>query len=290
MADLSARVAAFSQWHYEFDLDGVTTPIFERSHVNRHRERARYFFDPMVDLLGGSLQGKRVLDLGCNAGFWSLKAIEAGCDYVLGIDGRQMHVDQANLVFDVKMVEPTRFHFRLGNVFTDDFSGEGPFDVVLCLGLLYHVRKPVELIEKIAAVNTDILLIDTELWNVASSAWRVRHESLTEPYQSADHAMVLIPSRRAVIELTRSFGYAVVPLRLNASSYSGMRGYYRGKRLAFICAKQTGLSRLREAPMDEPFARFETATREAFRMARAGASVVRLTSRAVLARWTTPGS
>src|SRR5215212_7167970 len=30
----------------------------------------KYFFDPLVHLLGGSLTGKRALDLGCNAGFW----------------------------------------------------------------------------------------------------------------------------------------------------------------------------------------------------------------------------
>jgi ribosomal protein L11 methylase PrmA len=41
-----------------------------------------------------------VLDLGCNAGFWSLAAIDAGADLVVGIDGRQMHIDQANLVFE----------------------------------------------------------------------------------------------------------------------------------------------------------------------------------------------
>ena len=34
----------------------------------------------------GSLKGLRVLGLGCNAGWWSLKAIEAGCDFVAGID------------------------------------------------------------------------------------------------------------------------------------------------------------------------------------------------------------
>src|SRR5450759_3603387 len=97
---LADRVDAFTQWHYEFDLgDGVVTPIFNRDHVNRHKQRARYFFDPLVNhCCGGSLAGKRVLDVGCNAGYWSLKALEAGADFVLGIDGRKMHVDQANLV------------------------------------------------------------------------------------------------------------------------------------------------------------------------------------------------
>ena len=103
MADTEAlreRVASFPRWHYEFDLGGVRTPILDRAHVNRHAQRRAYFFAPLTRLCGGSLAGKRVLDLGCNAGFWSLAAIDAGADLVVGIDGRQMHIDQANLVFE----------------------------------------------------------------------------------------------------------------------------------------------------------------------------------------------
>jgi tRNA (mo5U34)-methyltransferase len=50
-----------------------------------------------------------VLDFGCIAGYWSLRAVQTGCDFVLGIDGRQMHIDQANFVFDVKEVDRSRY-------------------------------------------------------------------------------------------------------------------------------------------------------------------------------------
>jgi predicted nicotinamide N-methyase len=36
-----------------------------------------------VRLFGGSLEGKRVLDLASNAGYWSLASIKAGANYVL---------------------------------------------------------------------------------------------------------------------------------------------------------------------------------------------------------------
>src|SRR5262245_43303161 len=102
LVDLAAEVARFERWHYQFDLGGVRTPIFDPDHVRRHAERRAYFFEPLVRLCGGSLRGKRVLDLGCNAGWWSLQAIEAGCDHVLGIDGRPAHIEQAELVFRAK--------------------------------------------------------------------------------------------------------------------------------------------------------------------------------------------
>jgi len=106
---LRARVESFPRWHYEFDLGDIRTPIADRSHVNRHAQRKKYFFSPLVQLCGGTLAGKRVLDLGCNAGYWSLAASDAGADFVLGIDGRQMHIDQANLVFEAMRVEPSRY-------------------------------------------------------------------------------------------------------------------------------------------------------------------------------------
>src|SRR5438874_11343056 len=93
VSDIATRIASFPRWHYEFELDGHLTPIFDPAYANRHRQRRRYFFDALLHTCGGSLKGLRVLDLGCNAGFWSLAAIEGGCDLVYGVDGRAMHVE-----------------------------------------------------------------------------------------------------------------------------------------------------------------------------------------------------
>ena len=144
--ELERRIAAFPGWYYFFEFDnGVTTPALDPGTFNRHRQRRAYFFQPLLALCGGSLHGRRVLDLGCNAGFWSLQALEAGADFVLGVDARQMHVDQANLVFEAKGTDPSRYRFETGNVFEHELAER--FDVVLCLGLLDHVAKPVELFE-----------------------------------------------------------------------------------------------------------------------------------------------
>src|SRR5215203_3387424 len=125
--EIKQKIASFPQWHYQFDLRGNLTPIFKKNHVKRHTQRKKLFFDPLVGLFGGSLEGKRVLDLGCNAGFWALSAAQAGCDYVLGIDGRQMHVDQANFVFEAKEVERERFDFFSGDLFETNLRRFGPF-------------------------------------------------------------------------------------------------------------------------------------------------------------------
>jgi 2-polyprenyl-3-methyl-5-hydroxy-6-metoxy-1,4-benzoquinol methylase len=236
---LRARVESFPRWHYEFDLNGVRTPIFQPDHVNRHEQRRRYFFDPLVELCGGSLTGKRVLDLACNAGFWSLSAIEAGADFVLGIDGRQMHIDQANLVFEAKGVAPDRFDFRVGDVFTTELVDEGPFDVVLCLGLMYHVSKPFELMERISRWNSELLVIDTALDLTPGSYFHLIRENPEDPRTAVDLSVALVPTRKAVAQLARLFGYpAVKVLRPRFTSWEGAEVYRDGMRRAFICSKR----------------------------------------------------
>ena len=241
---IKQKISSFPRWHYRFDLKGHLTPVSSEGVVIRHGERKKYFFDPLVQLFEGSLAGKRVLDLGCNAGFWSLNAIRAGCDYVLGIDGRQMHVDQANLVFEVEEIERDKYDFIQGDLFGIDFREFGRFDVVLCLGLMYHISKHVELMEKISEVNDDVLLIDTTLATLPGSSFDVRREPLDDPRMAVDHELVMVPTWEAVRDLVQQFGYAVAPLKPHFDDYIDARGFRDGYRRAFLCAKETDVSRV----------------------------------------------
>lgn len=239
--ELQERIAEFPRWHYKFDFDdGVTTPVLDRGRINRHEQRRRYFFDALLRVTGGSLSGRRVLDLGCNAGFWSLHAIEAGADFVCGVDARQMHIDQANLVFEAKGIDPTRYRFERGNIFEHDI-GES-FDLVLCLGLMEHVAKPVELFEFMTGVGAELIVIDTALSRNHSSFFELSR--LYEPGDIVDHALVLVPTREAVVELAGQFGFQAAPLAQNMTDYSGMDDYRGQRRLAFICSKGASLDML----------------------------------------------
>jgi 2-polyprenyl-3-methyl-5-hydroxy-6-metoxy-1,4-benzoquinol methylase len=242
--ELRRRIAAFPRWHYALDLDGITTPVAVPGHQVRHAERRRYFFDPLVRLCGGSLRGRSVLDLGCNAGFWSLAAVEHGCDRVCGIDGRAMHVEQAELVFEVKRVPPSRYRFVRGDVLDFDLSSLGSFDVVLCLGLLYHVNQPVQLLTRAAGVNSDILLIDTTIHPTEEVVFALRHDEPDDPRNALASSFVLFPSPSAVIAIVRSLGYHGLVLKPDFDDYVASRDFLEGRRRAFLCARTTDLSPL----------------------------------------------
>jgi 2-polyprenyl-3-methyl-5-hydroxy-6-metoxy-1,4-benzoquinol methylase len=239
--ELEQRIAEFSQWNYRFEFDnGVTTPLPDPRRINRQEQRRRYIFDALIHLFGGSLGGRRVLDLGCSAGFWSLQATEAGADYVLGVDAEPTYIDQANLIFEAKGVDPARYRFEQGNVFAHHLSGH--FDVVLCLGLLDQVSKPVELFELMAGLEPEIIVIETELARAASGVFEVA--SLGRRQNIVDHKIALIPSREAVAELASEFGYETAPLARNITDYSGMTDYRSHRRLAFFCSKGRSLEEL----------------------------------------------
>src|SRR5216117_3658204 len=74
----------------------------------REKIELRDFIWPVVMAVnGGSLKGLRVLDVGCNEGFWSLEAHKSGAAYVLGVDARAQHVEQAQLVRDALGIDPS---------------------------------------------------------------------------------------------------------------------------------------------------------------------------------------
>jgi len=241
--EIQRTIASFPAWMYRFDLRGHLTPADERK-ARRHPERKRYFFDPLVELAGGSLAGKRVLDLACSAGFWSLAAIEAGAEKVVGIEARQMHFDQVNFVFKAKEIDPSRYTFVHGNIFDVDFRQFGAFDVVLCLGIMYHITRHTELFGKISAVNSDLLLIDTRISTSPDSVLELRRESIEDHRNAVESGLVMFPSRRAVIDMADQAGYRVAVLKPDFTASRATHDFDSGARRAFICAKKTNLENL----------------------------------------------
>ena len=265
---LTDKINSFERWHYQFELNGVLTPIADPNRVNRHMQRRAYFFEPLLELFGGSLKGKRILDIGCNAGFWSLQAIEAGCDYVLGVDGRDMHVEQAQLVFETKEIDESRYNFVQGDIFEYDFAQHGEFDIVFYFGLMYHISKPVVLMEKIAAVNRDIVIIDTDLSTLKGPFLEIHHEPLDDPRNAVFNTMVLWPTKQAVAAIARQSGYDVMMLEPKFTDYTGSEAFQSDGRRAFICAKTSDLSGLRHRAgslEEEPPSKFVRGIDKVFR-------------------------
>jgi len=89
----------------------------------------------------GSLEGKSVLDIGCNNGYFMFRALGAGAQFVLGIDPVLPCMHQFQFINH--FVKSPQIHFELWGV-EDVKAFKNSFDVILHMGIIYHHRHPLE--------------------------------------------------------------------------------------------------------------------------------------------------
>lgn len=94
----------------------------------------------------GEVWGKRVLDVGCNNGYYLLRLARMDPEYALGIDPVPRLYCQWKLLTRGLHLPRVDFHL-LGVQDLDLF--EKSFDLVLSLGILYHFPDPVGQIQKL---------------------------------------------------------------------------------------------------------------------------------------------
>src|SRR5205085_10432039 len=105
------------------------------------------------------LSGKTVLDIGCNAGFYSIEMKRRGASRVLGIDSDHRYLEQARLAADVLDFED--IEFAKLDVYDVAAIGE-KFDLVIFMGVLYHLRHPLLALDLIREhVAADMLLFQS---------------------------------------------------------------------------------------------------------------------------------
>lgn len=132
--DLIARkVEKLGPWFHNMDLGGVQTAP---GHFLGDYPRSK--FARFAHAIPEDLRGKTVLDIGCNGGFYSIEMKRRGADRVLGIDFDEQYLAQARFAARVLGME---IELRQMSVY-DVAQLHEKFDVVLFLGVLYHLRHP----------------------------------------------------------------------------------------------------------------------------------------------------
>ena len=89
--------------------------------------------------------------------YWATSAPEEGVDWAAALLRERAGVDER---FVARALGYGNATFEQGDVF--DLSRLGEFDVVLLLGVLYHVDSPVELLRRVRAVTRKLLVVDTD--------------------------------------------------------------------------------------------------------------------------------
>lgn len=130
---IEQRVRELGDWFHNIDLGGVqTAPAHFLGDYPAVKWRR---FEHAIPR---DLRGRSVLDVGCNAGFYTLEMKRRGAARVLGVDSNPRYLAQARFAADIAGLD---IELRQLSVYDLPALGER-FDLVLFMGVLYHLRHP----------------------------------------------------------------------------------------------------------------------------------------------------
>jgi len=138
--DLRERIRELGSWFHNINLEGIETAP---NHFlgNYPQVKWRNFSHVIPE----DLSGMTVLDIGCNAGFYSLEMKKRGADRVVAIDSDRRYLAQAKLAsevcgYDIELSELSVYEVA---------SLNEKFDLVIFMGVFYHLRHPLLALDRI---------------------------------------------------------------------------------------------------------------------------------------------
>lgn len=222
--DLRSRADAI-RWYHTIDLGGgVVTRGVDDSPLRLARVQ-----------LPESLHGKTVLDVGAWDGFFSFECERRGAARVVAADHFSWHGTGWGTKAGFTLARDA-LGSRVEDIDIDvmDLGPErvGTFDVVLFLGVLYHLRHPFLALERVASVTRDYLILETVVDLVGfrrpAMAFYPGRELNNDPTNWWG------PNIPAVVGMLESLGFreVTVPTSPPSAVYRAARAFYhrvRGK-------------------------------------------------------------
>ena len=216
-AELQRRIEELGPWFHNMRLRGIQTAP---EHFLGNYPEVK--FERFRDALPADMTGKSVLDIGCNGGFYSLEMKRRGAARVLGIDTDDGYLRQARFAAEVTGLE---VEFQQMPVWEIARLGE-KFDLVIFMGVLYHLRHPLLALDLIHEhVAKDLLLFQSMQRGSREVAEVARDYEFTAPAPfdepgypkmhfiehrySHDETNWWVPNRACTEAMLRSAGFTI---------------------------------------------------------------------------------
>lgn len=215
--DMRNAIAKLGPWFHNIELDGIATAP-DHFLGDYPAQKWRRFSTALPQ----SLTGKSVLDIGCNAGFYAIEMKRRGASRVLGVDWDETYLRQARFASDVLGLD---IEYRQLSVY-DVGALRERFDVVLFMGVLYHLRHPLLALDLIREhVAGDMLVFQSmqrgsrgtfeakadydfaETKPFDDPAWPKLH--FVEHHYAGDCTNWWIPNRSCAEAMLRSAGFRI---------------------------------------------------------------------------------
>jgi tRNA (mo5U34)-methyltransferase len=219
-------------WFHTIDLgDGIVTPGYSKSDV---------------DHLLPDFSGRSVLDIGAWDGYYSFLAEKRGAARVLALDHYAWGVDFARrnpywVECHEKGVLPdmnrdltdfwnpelpgmggfriahealhSRVETRVDDFMSMDVDSLGTFDVVMFLGVLYHLREPLRALDRLRKVTKGVAVIETGAVHFGGAATGPLLKFTAGTHQGHDFSNWFFPNAEALVDMCRAAGFSGVEIK-----------------------------------------------------------------------------
>jgi tRNA (mo5U34)-methyltransferase len=236
-AEVLKGIERLAPWFHCIDLgDGLLTK--SKSAIGEPIDHPRPTWENVKAFLPPDLTGQTLLDVGCNAGFYSIEAKRRGAARVLGLDSQRDLIKQAEFVREVLELD---IEYGRKSVYDLDPFTMGQFDVTLALGLIYHCKHLVLALEKLFLITRRLLILETAIYPPEKTPDSFEYEeggerptlhplAYVENRPEAKEAVYnwFLPSTAALTALLRNVGFDEIEVRPTPDS----------DRAVIACGKQ----------------------------------------------------
>jgi 2-polyprenyl-3-methyl-5-hydroxy-6-metoxy-1,4-benzoquinol methylase len=244
--DLRTDLAELGPWYVPFALgdpggavvntmeftDSFGASIFAEENAQRMQFRTDLIGGTLQLLFGSELPDMDLLDIGCNSGWFSFDLAERGTRAVHGVDLRPNNIAQARYLRDYFGLDNAEF--EVADAMSFDETQQ--WDVVLNLGLLYHVTDPLELLHRTYQLCRRFAVVDTICHDEPFSGYVLFGAKNAEHPHEGREEWEFHPTYRGAIDGLRYAGFREV-IEIVATDETTTGLYRNGGRRCFLAMK-----------------------------------------------------
>jgi tRNA (mo5U34)-methyltransferase len=198
-------------WYHSIELPGGSVV---EGHQTIHQLRTRIRQFPIPE----DLTGKRVLDIGAWDGWFSFEMERRGAE-VLALDATRN-----TRLLEARNLLGSRIEYHIGDICRITARDLGTFDIVLFLGVLYHVKHPILALENVCGMCRDIACIESFVTDPDPAAI-----PLMEFYETTELRGQLDnwvgPNAACLLAFCRTAGFARVDFESSLGERAHITGY-----------------------------------------------------------------
>ncbi|MDH4188841.1 MAG: class I SAM-dependent methyltransferase [Betaproteobacteria bacterium] len=203
---LRQRIRELGPWGYGIQLRPGLCTAPHAVALERMIYRSHLIAATVRSLLGEAFAQARCVDFACNHGYFSLELAYQGMREAAGFDLRAENVAKARFLKDYFGIANARFEQR--DIY--DLDPGDKYDVVLNLGVLYHITDPYKLMELSYKLCTRFAVVDSIMHKEPVSAFLQMVNKDTSSHAEGKFNVELHPTYRAVIDLMYAVGFKQV--------------------------------------------------------------------------------